>query len=124
MNLVRTVLIVDDSQDLTEVAAEFLRIFDYTVYTAANGIEALERLKTSQVGIVISDIHMPGMDGLTLMGEIKARYPGLPVVLITGFSVSEARKIALGKGADAFVAKPFRMKELKDVIETFYTAAL
>ena len=123
MNLVRTVLIVDDSQDLTEVAAEFLRIFDYTVYTAANGIEALERLKTSQVGIVISDIHMPGMDGLTLMGEIKARYPGLPVVLITGFSVSEARKIALGKGADAFVAKPFRMKELKDVIESFYSTS-
>ncbi|MEN6476209.1 MAG: response regulator [Syntrophaceae bacterium] len=123
MSLVRTVLIVDDSQDLTEVAAEFLRIFDYTVYTAANGIEALERLKTSQVGIVVSDIHMPDMDGLTLMSEIKARYPGLPVVLITGFSVSEARKIALGKGADAFVAKPFRMKELKDVIESFYTTS-
>ena len=123
MSLVRTVLIVDDSQDLTEVAAEFLRIFDYTVYTASNGIEALERLKTSQVGIVVSDIHMPDMDGLTLMGEIKARYPGLPVVLMTGFSVSEARKIALGKGADAFVAKPFRMKELKDVIESFYTTS-
>jgi len=123
MSLVRTVLIVDDSQDLTEVAAEFLRIFDYTVYTASNGVEALERLKTSPVGIVVSDIHMPGMDGLTLMSEIKTRYPGLPVVLITGFSVSEARKIALNKGADAFVAKPFRMKELKDVIESFYTTS-
>ena len=121
--MVRTVLIVDDSQDLTEVAAEFLRIFDYTVYTASNGVEALERLKTSPVGIVVSDIHMPGMDGLTLMSEIKTRYPGLPVVLITGFSVSEARKIALNKGADAFVAKPFRMKELKDVIESFYTTS-
>jgi len=123
MSLVRTVLIVDDSQDLTEVAAEFLRIFDYTVYTASNGVEALERLKTRPVGIVVSEIHMPGMDGLTLMSEIKTRYPGLPVVLITGFSVSEARKIALNKGADAFVAKPFRMKELKDVIESFYTTS-
>jgi len=121
--MVRTVLIVDDSQDLTEVAAEFLRIFDYTVYTASNGIEALERLKTSQVGIVVSDIHMPDMDGLTLMGKIKAGYPGVPVILITGFSVSEARKIALNRGADAFVAKPFRMKELKDVIESFYSAS-
>jgi two-component system, NtrC family, response regulator PilR len=122
MSSERTVLVVDDSQDLTEVVAEYLGIYGYTVYTASNGNEALECLKNREIRIVVSDIHMPGMDGLTLMGEIKARYPGLPVILITGFSVSEARKIALGKGADAFVAKPFRMKELKDVLESFYTA--
>lgn len=122
MNVVRAVLVVDDSADLTEVVAEYLSIYDYTVYTATSGQEALEHLQKREIGVVVSDIHMPGMDGLTLMSEIKARYPGIPVILITGFSVGEARKIALGKGADAFVAKPFRMKELKDVIESFYTA--
>jgi len=112
------ILVVDDSPELSEVVAEFLGMFGYTVHTAHNGREALDCIQTHAIRLVVSDIHMPGMDGLTLMGEIKDRFPGVPVVLITGFSVSEARKIALGKGADAFVAKPFHMKELKDVIES------
>jgi len=57
------------------------------------------------------------MDGLTLMGEIRARYPQVPVVLIIGFSVSEAKKVAFERGANAFVAKPFKLRELKNVIE-------
>jgi len=70
---------------------------------------------------VVSDIHMPGMDGFTLMTEIKTRYPDIPVILITGFSVGEAQKIAFEKGANAFVAKPFRLKDLKQVIESVST---
>jgi CheY-like chemotaxis protein len=53
-----------------------------------------------------------------LMTEIKARYPDIPIILITGFSVGEAKKIAFEKGADAFMAKPFRLKDLKRVIES------
>lgn len=121
MNQACAILVVDDSNDLSEVVAEFLGMFGYTVYTASNGLEALDCMKSHDIQVVVSDIHMPGMDGLTLMSEIKGRYPGLPVILITGFSVSEARKIALDKGADAFVGKPFHMKDLKDVIESLCT---
>lgn len=114
----KRILVVDDSQDLTHVIADFLGMHGYQVHTAHDGYDALECMGSQDIGIVVSDIHMPRMDGFTLMGEIRTRYPDVPVVLITGFSVSEAKKMAFERGANAFVAKPFRLKELKNVIES------
>ena len=112
------ILIVDDSQDLSHVIADFLSLYGYQVHTARDGYDALECLQSQQIQVVVSDIHMPRMDGFTLMGEIKTKYPKVPIVLITGFSVSDAQKMALERGANAFVAKPFKLKELKSVIES------
>ena len=112
------ILIVDDSQDLTHVIADFLGMYGYRVSTARDGHDALECMNSEHIQVVVSDIHMPRMDGFTLMGEIKAKYPKVPIVLITGFSISEAQKLAFDRGADAFVAKPFKLKELKSVIES------
>ncbi len=114
----KQILIVDDSQDLTHVIADFLGMYGYQVYTAHDGYDALECMHSQHIQVVVSDIHMPRMDGFTLMGEIKAKYPKVPIVLITGFSISEAQKLAFDRGADAFVAKPFKLKELKSVIES------
>ena len=112
------ILIVDDSQDLTHVIADFLSMYGYQVHTARDGYDALECMHSQQIQVVVSDIHMPRMDGFTLMGEIRTKYPKVPIVLITGFSVSEAKKMAFERGANAFVAKPFKLKELKRVIES------
>jgi two-component system response regulator PilR (NtrC family) len=112
------ILIVDDSQDLSHVIADFLSMYGYKVHTARDGYDALECMHSKQIQVVVSDIHMPRMDGFTLMGEIKIKYPKVPIVLITGFSVSEAQKMAFERGANAFVAKPFKLKELKSVIES------
>src|SRR5512137_789460 len=117
----KNILIVDDSRDLTHVIADFLSMNGYQVHTAHNGHDALERMGKEHIDIVVSDIHMPGMDGFTLMAEIKTKYPDIPVILITGFSVGDAQKIAFEKGANAFVAKPFRLKDLKQVIESVST---
>lgn len=114
----KMILIVDDSQDLTHVIADFLSMHGYQVLTAHDGYDALECMNSQPINIVVSDIHMPRMDGFTLMGEIKTRYPKVPIVLITGFSVGEAKKLAFERGANAFVAKPFKLKELKSVIES------
>lgn len=114
----KNILIVDDSDELTNVIADFLSMYGFSVHTAKDGIDALERLERQTVDIVVSDIHMPRMDGYTLMTEIKARYPRTPIILITGFGVSEAKKLAFEKGADAFVAKPFHLKDLKGVIDS------
>ena len=114
----KQILIVDDSHDLTHVIADFLSMYGYQVHTARDGYDALECLQSQQIQVVVSDIHMPRMDGFTLMGEIKTKYPKVPIVLITGFSVSDAQKMALERGANAFVAKPFKLKELKSVIES------
>lgn len=114
----RNILIVDDSDELTNVIADFLGMFGYCVYTARDGIDALQWLEKQTMDLVVSDIHMPRMDGYTLMTEIKTRYPDTPIILITGFGVSEAKKMAFEKGADAFVAKPFHLKDLKGVIDS------
>jgi two-component system, response regulator FlrC len=114
----KQILIVDDSQDLTHVIADFLGMYGYKVHTARDGYDALECMLSQQIQVVVSDIHMPHMDGFTLMGEIKTKYPKVPIVLITGFSISEAQKMAFERGANAFVAKPFKLKELKSVIES------
>ncbi|HNR50234.1 MAG: Sensor histidine kinase RcsC [Deltaproteobacteria bacterium ADurb.BinA179] len=114
----KNILIVDDSDDLSHVIADFLSMFGYRVHTAKDGLAALEYLEKTSMDIVVSDIHMPKMDGFTLMTEIKSRYPRTPIILITGFSVSEAKKMAFEKGADAFVAKPFHLKDLKNVIDS------
>lgn len=114
----KEILVVDDSQDLTHVIADFLSMHGYQVHTAHDGYDALECMGNEHIGIVVSDIHMPRMDGFTLMGEIRSRYPQVPIVLITGFSVSEAKKMAFEKGANAFVAKPFKLRDLKTVIES------
>jgi CheY-like chemotaxis protein len=114
----KRILIVDDSDELAHVIAEFMGMFGYRVFTARDGVDALKFMETETMDVVVSDIHMPRMDGYTLMTEIKSRYPSTPIVLITGFSVSEAKKLAFEKGADAFVAKPFHLKDLKGVIES------
>ena len=120
MNSVKNVLVVDDSAELTHVIAEYLSIHGYHVFTASDGVDALECMKKETMDIVVSDIHMPKMDGFTLMTKIKTRYPKIPIILITGFGVSEAKKMAFDKGADAFVAKPFHLKDLKSVIDSVF----
>jgi CheY-like chemotaxis protein len=121
MNNHRNILVVDDSDELTHVIADFLSMFGHHVFTASDGYDALEWMEKKDVDIVVSDIHMPRMDGFTLMSMIKNQYPDIPIVLITGFSVSEAKKRAFEQGADAFVAKPFHLKDLKSVIDSVFS---
>ena len=110
------ILIVDDSQELLDIMCEYLETCGYTVHMTTESKDALRLIAATRYDIIVSDIHMPEMDGLELMARIKNKHPGLPVVLITGYSVSEARKIAMEKGADAFVEKPFHMKKIIEVV--------
>ena len=110
------ILIVDDSQELLDIMCEYLETCGYTVHMTTESKDALRLIAATRYDIIVSDIHMPEMDGLELMARIKNKHPGLPVVLITGYSVSEARKIAMEKGADAFVEKPFHMKKMIEVV--------
>ena len=117
MTRLKHILIVDDSSDLARVIADFLHMFEYEVTLASDGLEALNILATQTVDLVVSDIHMPKLDGFQLLGEVREHHPATPVILITGFSVGEAQKQAFERGASAFVGKPFHLKELKQVID-------
>jgi diguanylate cyclase (GGDEF)-like protein len=105
------ILIVDDETTIREAMSEFLRMEKFTVDTAQSAENALDFLKSSNVDVVITDIHMPGMDGLELTDIIK-RDHDTDVIVITGYSANYSYEEAINKGASDFIFKPVRFEEL------------
>jgi CheY-like chemotaxis protein len=113
------ILIVDDEPDVAELFRQRfrreVRRGQYALHFAASGEEGLRRLDEIGPGLIVilSDINMPGMDGLALLGEIKRRRPELPVVIVTAYGDDQRRRRATELGAAAFLPKPVDFDELK-----------
>jgi len=105
-------LVVDDDAASAEAVAEALRAEGYAVETATAGPEALERAGRLDFDVVVSDIRMPGLDGLGLLRALRGRQPEPSVVLMTAFGGVEAALEAIKEGAYDFVSKPLRLDEL------------
>lgn len=112
----RRILLVDDEVQVREVINHALTMLGYEVIQASNGREALELFNMNRPDLVISDIHMPEMNGLELLKTIRDGDPELPVVLITGFNVDEARQVAEEYAANALLLKPFRLRQLQQIL--------
>jgi CheY-like chemotaxis protein len=113
----RTILIVDDEEDLAYLTAHHLRLSNFDTITAVNGKEALEKLAKSKVDLVLSDIRMPKMDGITLLSKIIELYgETIPVVLLTGFSEVD-HQTALDKGAKVLLNKPVDIDEVERIVK-------
>jgi CheY-like chemotaxis protein len=115
-----SILVVDDERDVTELFRQRFRRETrdgtYVMHFAYSGEEALDKLQDGiepQLIVILSDINMPGMDGLTLLREIKARRPDLPVMMVTAYGDDERRKQASEYGAAEFVNKPVDFEFLK-----------
>ena len=102
------VLIVDDDPALLQALPEALRLRmnDVTVETADSAEAALERIDASDYDAIVTDIKMPGMDGLELLAQIRSRRPGTPTLMITGHGENELVVSALRGGASDFLHKP------------------
>jgi CheY-like chemotaxis protein len=108
-----SILVVDDEPDVAELFRQRFRRETrqgtYVLNYAASGAEALGRLASEiepTLVAVLSDINMPGMDGLQLLGEIKQRFPDLPVMMVTAYGDDERRHRAKELGAAEFLSKP------------------
>lgn len=111
------VLVVDDKKNDRRLLCKLLTSNDYEVAEASNGIEALESIKASKPNLIISDIMMPGMDGFTLLRELKKdnNTKDIPIVFYTAYYVSEKdRELADKLGASRYIIKP---AEPTDLIE-------
>ena len=116
MSIQKTVLVVDDDERILSLLQETLTAAGYRALTAAGGPEAM-RLRTAEaVDAVITDIKMPDWDGLTLLERIKAQWPELPVIMVTAYADEEIRDRAQVGGADGFLAKPFRIGKLQEML--------
>src|SRR5437868_5834649 len=106
------VLVVDDEASIRDLLAKTLTMSDYDVDTAPDGRSALERMRMYPYDLLIADLKMPGMDGLTVIREAK-RYKGdLPVIIITGFSTESSAIEAVNLGVAGYLTKPFRVPQV------------
>ncbi len=113
------ILIVDDSAAIRKILQRVLRQTDVSigdVYEAGDGLEALELMKTQKVGLILSDINMPNMDGLQLLSELKAneKWKTIPIVMITTEGSQNKVVEAVNLGAAGYVRKPFTAEQIKD----------
>jgi CheY-like chemotaxis protein len=125
-----SILAVDDEPDVADLFRQRFRRearhAKYVMHFAASGEEALDRLAGEiqpALVAVLSDINMPGMDGLLLLGEIKQRRPDLPVMMVTAYGDDERRRRARELGAFEFITKPVDCDHLKEQLSQLPTAA-
>jgi len=119
-----SLLIVDDEAVLRQLLQKILAREGYQIHTAEDGCAALEFLGSNQVDIVITDMKMPGMDGMELMRRVKKQYPTVGVIFMTAFGNTVTVKDALLNGADEYITKPFRSYEISMVVERAYWRVL
>ncbi|MBN1970016.1 MAG: response regulator [Candidatus Delongbacteria bacterium] len=106
------ILVVDDETYMREMLKTFFEMHEYECHVASDGIEALELLKENHIDIIITDMKMPHMNGLDLLKTVKKDYANISAVIMTGFSEEYTTTEALNYGADGYITKPFRNKEL------------
>jgi len=111
------ILIVDDDDPVRVMLARLLRTQGYTVVQAANAAQAQTSLKAQRPDLVITDIVMPGESGIELRRKIADLWPGLPVILISGYSAEGPAEFAARTPDTAFVQKPFAADQLLGLVE-------
>ena len=106
-----SILICDDNADIVEALKIYLGTAGYTLYTASNGAEALEMVHMHEIQLILMDIMMPQMDGLTATARLRAQ-GNIPIILLTAKSEETDMVLGLDMGADDYITKPFGMAEL------------
>lgn len=117
-----SILLLDDEPIVGKRLKPSLEKRGYYVETFTVSMEALRRSRQRDFDIIITDLKMEGMDGLQFLAEVKKRSPQTDVIIITGFATLETAKESFSKGVFDFLAKPFKLGELMEVIARTKTA--
>ena len=115
------ILVVDDDPKSRNILERLLTLTDYEVEIVKSGEEAVKRLKRSEFNLVLTDLDMPGMDGLELLSHVKSQYPDVPVIVVTGLVSEESRNEALEAGAVSLLSKPYTRDQLLAIISESLT---
>jgi DNA-binding NtrC family response regulator len=119
----KRILVVDDEEDARVALSKILAYEGYDVSSAGNGLEALNFLRNNDVELIITDINMPEMNGLTFLRELNRRHPQSNVIMITAYGEVESYLEAMNLGAFEYINKPLRYDDLKKVINKIFKVA-
>ena len=106
------ILVVDDESSIRDLLSKTLALAEYDVDTVSDGRSALERLRLYPYDLLIADLKMPGIDGLSVIREAKRLKSDLPVIIITGYSTETAAIEAVNLGVSGYLTKPFRVPQV------------
>ncbi len=110
------IMVLDDEPIVCKRLKPALEKQGYEVDAFTQSSEAMEQIKQVEYDIIITDLKMKGVDGMQLLGEAKRRSPKTEVIVITGFATMETAKESFHKGVFDFIAKPFKMSEIQEVV--------
>ncbi len=117
-----SILVVEDSPTMRQlISFAMKRVANAKVIEATDGVDALKKLSSEKVDLILADINMPVMDGLKLVSLVKNNqsYKDIPVIIITTEGAKEDRERALAIGADAYLPKPIQTQELIKLVTSF-----
>ena len=118
------ILIADDEPNMRRTLADILSDEGHDVETAGDGIEALEWCKAHEFDVVLMDVRMPGMDGVSTFREIRRHREGVRVILMSAYSIEEIKRQVLDEGAIAFLPKPLNLQHVVTLVGEARQAAV
>jgi DNA-binding NtrC family response regulator len=111
------ILVIDDDEGIRKVVAEALKSEGYSVDTASNGKEAIQKSQTNFYNLALIDIRLPDMEGTKLLTAMKETTPGMIKIILTGYPALQNAIDAVNKGAHGYLVKPVNMDELLRTVE-------
>ena len=120
------ILVVEDSPTMRQlISFAMKRIPDARVIEATDGVDALKKLSSDKIDLILCDINMPVMDGLKLVSLVRgnATFKDIPIIMVTTEGAEEDRKRALAIGANAYLPKPIQTQELIKLVNTYLSGS-
>jgi len=115
-------LLVDDNAEFVQTLSERLRLREMNAATAYSGEDALRRLESQKPDVMITDLKMPGIDGIELLRRVKKKHPDIAVIILTGHGAKRDGALTRGLGAFAYLEKPVNIDKLVATIYKAYKA--
>lgn len=116
----KRILVVDDEENARVALSKILAHEGYDVWSAGNGVEALNFLRSREVELIITDLNMPEMNGLMFLRELNRSHPSSNVILITAYGEVESYLEAMTLGVFEYINKPVKYEDLKKVINKIF----
>ncbi len=123
MNKQMKILVVDDEPKICHLIEELLKLEGYLVDVSFSGTDALERIKDCDYQMLITDLKMPGIDGLELISKAKEQNPEIRTIMVTGYTTVDTAVQSLRHGVDDYIKKPFNIFELKEAVEQVFNTS-